>query len=148
MGVVRAFSIKNQWMNLSLYFINFMYKTKNNPINNRVCEWITKKDRLKDNNNPIGGGQKNNKWLANGDNIKTDFIEINKEDFIYLFENKFLGFRINKNNLKGSYKRTDNITYANVTNQENNNNDPSLIYFLKGTNTNDILKYLVSAKII
>ena len=51
---VKAFAIKNQWINFSLYFINFMYKTKKNPGRNKVCGyendkfWIVNKYHLKE----------------------------------------------------------------------------------------------------
>jgi hypothetical protein len=83
---VKGYAIKNQWLNFSIYFTNFIYKTKNNPSNNNVCEWITLKDRLKDNNNPIGAKEINNKFLVNGSVTNTDFIEVNKQDLINFFE--------------------------------------------------------------
>jgi len=158
MGKVKAYAIKNQWINLSLYFLNFMYVLKNKDTNNRVCEHLVKKTRLRDNNNPIGGKVKNNVFLANGDNIKTDFIEINKNDLLVLFEEQKLGFVKEKLSLNGSYKRQNNPgePIKNVTNQERENNDPAIqnwnnsnwFYFLKGLNTKDIIRFLVNSKII
>ena len=158
---IYAFSIKNQWLNMSLYFINFMYKTKRNPRNNEVCNFITVNNRLSDDNRDLGGGQRNTKWLANGASIKTDFIKLDKTDIISFFEQKPTGFslRININELNnpGNYKRkTDNNGESNITNQErfgdnasstvkNNNN---ILYFLKGTNSNDVIRYIISANVI
>jgi len=154
---VKGYAFKNQWLNFSLYFTNFLYKTKNNPNNNKVCEWITLKDRLKDNVNSIGGKEINNKFLVNGDVTNTDFIEINKNDFIDFFRINDLGFQKNIKDLDGNYKRNDNsVNYAdNLTNQERetwdvnsekNNND--ILYFMKGTNVNDIIEYVVNSKIV
>jgi hypothetical protein len=164
MSYVKAFSIKNQWMNLSLYFINFMYKTKRNPSKNRVCEsWIVEKNFLKDNDNPIGGKEKNNKWLAYGEKIQTCFIQIDKTDLIGFFGRPELGFTISSLNLIGKgYKREENLNSSNnllsgnITNQErlgNNGNsstwnDTVSYYFLKGANNNDIIQYLVDSKVI
>jgi hypothetical protein len=161
MGYVKAFAIKNQWINFSLYFINFMYKTKRSDIRNRVCEWIVSKYRLTDNDKPIGGKQKNNKFLANGETFKTDFIEVDKTDLVNFFARNELGYVEKKSNLigKNNYKRANDFQSSltkNITNQERENeisssliyNNEEYYYFLKGTNTNDILKYLASAKII
>jgi hypothetical protein len=159
MGYVKAFAIKNQWINFSLYFVNFMYKVKKNNSRNRVCEWIVSKYRLEDNNKPIGGKQTNNKFLANGETFKTDFIEVDKTDLLNFFTRSELGYVEKKSNLIGKYKRADNLDSSltkNITNQERKNEDSAAAiynneeyyYFLKGTNTNDILKYLVSSKII
>jgi hypothetical protein len=163
---VKAFAIKNQWMNLSLYFINFMYKTKKNPGRNRVCGtddsnrfWIVEKNFLKDNDNPIGGKEKNNKWLAYGEKINTCFIEVNKEDLVTFFEKPQLGFRFSRTDLKGNgYARAENPSTSsnNMTNQERLLDDPasptwndgSSYYFLKGANNNDIFQYLVDSKVI
>ena len=161
MANIYAFSIKNQWLNMSLYFINFMYKTKRNPSKNEVCNSITNKNRLSDDNRDLGGGQRNTKWLANGASIKTDFIKLDKTDIISFFEQKPTGFslRININELNnpGNYKRkTDNNGRSNITNQErfgdnadspvkNNNN---ILYFLKGTNSRDLIRFTISANVI
>ena len=160
---VKAFSIKNQWMNLSLYFINFMYKTKKNDEFSKVCPYITTKSRLTGNDSPIGGKEKNNESLATGDRIKTCFIEINKIDLIGFFKRTELGFTISSLNLIGKgYKREENLTSSNnvssgnITNQERFNNegnsstwnDTVSYYFLKGANNNDIIQYLINSKII
>jgi len=161
MGYVKAFAIKNQWINFSLYFVNFMYKTKKNDSRNRVCEWIVSKYRLEDNDKPLGGKQTNNKFLANGNIFNTDFIEVDKTDLVNFFTRSELGYVEKKSNLigKNNYKRANDFQSSltkNITNQERENeisssaiyNNEDYYYFLKGTNTNDILKYLASAKII
>lgn len=201
----KAYAIKNQWLNMSLYFINFMYNTRKSFItdkilaltsalvldpfvfyyvtykeisqalsyssvnNSNVCSFITLQDRLKDNNNPIGGLQSNTKWLANGVFIQTDIIKMNKTDIINLYEIKEYGFAINKKDRKkdgtlllndyNSFKRQSNFSSSpstNITNQERSNNnsnsttwnDDELVYILKATNNNDILQYLINSKII
>lgn len=171
-----AYAIKDQWINFSLYFTNFMYKTKNKSFRNKVCKFITNKYRLQGNDNPIGGKQKNNIWLAHGDYTKTAFIEVDKSDFIKFYDYKNsklaapfnqveqLGFRVEKVdsqtgniNFQGNYKRSENLdsnSGSNRTNQERNAsnsnvwNDGNSYYFLKGTNDNDIFKYLVESNII
>ena len=163
---LHGYSIKNQWLNFSLYFINFMYKTKNKTFRNKVCKFITNKYRLSDNEEPIGARQKNNKWLANGNYIKTAFVEVDKTDFInfYNYKNPInsqeqLGFRLQSGQFLGNYKRAENPSSSqsqNITNQERLSNDGNSTtwndgtsyYFLKGANTNDIFKYLFEAGIV
>ena len=146
-------------MNLSLYFINFMYKTRSNDAWNQVCNYITNKYRLTGNENPIGGKEKNNQFLAVGDKIQTCFIEIDKTDLIDFFKRPELGFRVEIKDLVGiGYARVENSSTSsnNITNQERlyndaNNptwNDTVSYYFLKGANNNDIMQYLVNSKII
>jgi hypothetical protein len=155
--LISAYAIKNQWMNFSLYFINFMYKTKRNELNNKVCGHIVQPYRLSPNNNPIGGNFTNNQFLANGEKIHTDFIEVNKEDIINFYRQEKIGLKYNKNDLKGEYKRSENPNSnrdTNITNQERKRsesniwNDGVSIYFLRGIINNDILKFLVNTKII
>ena len=153
-----GYTIKNQWLNFSLYFPNFMYKTKRNLSNSKVCPWIiSDKTRLKANSQPIGGKQTNTQFLGDGSTYQTDFIEINKEDLVNVFYNQTivnpldnnsylqLGLRLDINGLKGTYKRD---TTSLNTNQENNNNDPSQYYFVKGIFNNDIIQYLINSKVI
>jgi len=164
-----AYAIKDQWLNFSLYFTNFMYKTKNKTFRNKVCKFITNKYRLSDNENPIGGKQKNNKWLAHGDYTKTTFIEVDKNDFIKFYDYKNpnlippdnnieqLGFRLEKTEFQGNYMRAENTDSSSTTNRTNQERDPlnpnvwndgKSYYFLKGANDNDIFKYLVQSNII
>jgi hypothetical protein len=211
---VFAYSVKNQWINMSLYFINFMYNTKrfnqttfgiifntylkittlgpflfsqlfiknsisssikNQKIsidystlynqlyspddNKNVCSHITKSNRLQDNNDLLGGKERNSKWLASGQDIKTDFIKLDKNDIILFFENFDNGFSIYKNGLNSysNYKRETNPSSSlniNITNQERDDlnatvyNNDNIYYFLKATNNNDIIKYLINTKII
>jgi hypothetical protein len=70
MANVLGFAIKNQWINFTLYFPNFMFKTKRNPTRNKFCDWIIPLngyDRLKSNSQPIGGKQKDTQFLGSGD---------------------------------------------------------------------------------
>jgi hypothetical protein len=158
MAKVLGFAIKNQWINFTLYFPNFMYKTKRNPANNKFCDWIIPLNgysRLNSNLQPIGGKQKDTQFLGDGKHYQTDFVEIDKDDFVNVFYTELFtlnnipylqyGMRIDKSRLKGTYKR-DNTTIN--TNQESSNNDQTQYYFLKGVMNNDILQYLVDSKII
>ncbi len=158
MPKVIGYAIKNQWINFTLYFPNFMYKTKRNPTRSKYCPWIIPSngyDRLKSNTKPIGGGQIDTQFLGNGNTYQTDFIEINKDDFVNIFYNELItsnnisyeqyGMRISKDRLKGTYKRD---TTGENTNQETNNNEPNQYYFLKGIFNNNILQFLVNSKVI
>lgn len=238
MANIYAYAIKNQWINMSLYFVNFMYNTKKpfrdtavgkvlksrafkyfayyyyltqvgfvapwlfiaiganmirgditgdytieyNSIfgpddsyqnSKQVCRYLTTPDRLKDNNDELGGGQKNTKFLANGDFIHTNFIKLDKTDLVKFFENSDNGFSFRRNQLNNPsyYMRHDNFTTPsisqpvagyqynytytnNITNQErdqNNtsiNNDNDEFYFLKATNNNDIVIFTVLSSAI
>lgn len=158
MANIIGYTIKNQWINFSLYFPNFMYKTKRILSNSKVCPWIISDNRrLKSNSQPIGSKQTNTQFLGDGSTYQTDFIEINKEDLINVFYNQSilnpldnnlylqLGLRLDINGLKGTYKRD---TTGINTNQEDNNNEPSQYYFIKGIFNNDIIQYLINSKII
>jgi len=151
------FAFKNQWMNFSIYFQNFVYNT--GAATRRVSTFITTTNYLEDNNRDIGGKQTNTKWLARGTYIKTNFILIDKNDFITFFEQKYdnitqLGFRIKKDKLKGTYLREEipNNYNANQRNQFFNQDNGDEYYFLIGTlndaNPNNVLQYLVDSKII
>jgi hypothetical protein len=119
-GIVSSQGISNNtWLNFTLYFPQFLYRTKRNPDRNKVCDHFTFKERLKDNDKPLGGGFVNTKFLADGEKYKTDFIEVDKEDIVEIFKNtedinKTLYFN-NQNitgyNLKGIYKQTGNMVY-------------------------------------
>lgn len=156
MATVKGYTVKNQWINFSLYFVNFMYKTKRNPNRSKVCPWIIpQKSRLKSNSEPIGGGQRDTQFLGDGNTYQTDFIEINKDDFVNVFYPEIynlnnisylqLGLKITIDKLKGIYKR--NNTGPN-TNQETNSNDPTQYYFLKGVFNNNIIQFLINSKIV
>jgi hypothetical protein len=117
--VINSNGISNAWLNFTLYFPQFLYRTKRKDRRNRVCDHFTFGERLKDNDRPLGGGFVNTKFLANGENYKTDFIEVDKEDIVEIFKNtedtnKLLYFN-NRNitgyNLKGNYKQTNNMIY-------------------------------------
>jgi hypothetical protein len=158
MAKIKAYAIKNQWINFSLYFVNFMYKTKRNPSRSKICSWILPyKDRLKSNQNPIGAGQTDTQFLGNGNHYRTDFIEIDKDDLVNVFFTNQInnlqqyGMRLSKTQLKGTtYKRSATNTGsepANI-NQETSGNDMTQYYFLKGVFNNEIITYLIESKII
>ena len=160
MANVKAHTIKSQWINFSLYFVNFMYKTTRNVQFSRVCSWIIpQKERLKggDSIKPIGANQNDIYFLGNGYNYQTDFIEIDKEDLLNIFFNESYthtngltylqyGMRIDKSRLKGTTYKRSNTAFN--TNQETNDNDPTQYYFLKGVFSNDIIQYLINSKVI
>jgi hypothetical protein len=216
-----AYAIKNQWLNMSVYFINFMYNTSkpfedtlvggllkspifkgvvqilrygplvlnpgglilastefiaaqystdylaswSNVLGKYVCPFIMTPNRLKDNNDLLGGKQRNSKWFANGEYIKTRFIKLDKTDIISFYGNPDNGFAYDKSVLTNAnnYQRKSNNTSGNpnsgkfnITNQERQNNDSAspiwnndnLYYFLKSTNNNDVIKFLIGSGII
>ena len=210
----KAYAIKNQWLNMSLYFINFMYNTKkpfkdtavgkilkskafrysvyvlralpsltfppallfnlaqayaaekisdyvglwgNVSDGKYVCGYITTPDRLKDNNELLGGKQRSTKWLANGDYIKTNFIKLDKTDIVSFFEREDVGFSIEKSQLNSPNNYMRHIyNSGNITNQEREDNNTNssvynnnnIIYFLKGLDYNDVIIYALSTNSI
>lgn len=80
---VRAESFKNQWLNFGLYLPNFLYRTKRRVSKSIVCNWlIPDKVRLKGNREILGGTATSTQWLANGNEYRTDFIELDKADLV------------------------------------------------------------------
>jgi hypothetical protein len=211
----KAYAIKNQWLNMSLYFINFMYTTRKpfretkvgKVVQNRyfrygvylyyffpfilagpggwialatsvlpsvvqaetliefsqfyassyqddsqVCKYLTLVNRLKDNNDQLGAGVTNSKWLANGDYINTNFIKLDKTDIVSFFENLDNGFSLDRTQLNGpnNYMR-HTLNSGNITNQERDplnssiNNNNNIFYFLKGKNNKDIILYSLAS---
>jgi hypothetical protein len=211
----KAYAFKNQWLNMSLYFINFMYNTKKpfketkvgKVFQNRyfrygaylyafypfilsgpggwisfattilpsvvqaetviefsqlyassyfddsqVCKYLTLVNRLKDNNDQLGAGVTNSKWLANGDFINTNFIKLDKTDIVSFFENPDNGFSKDRTQLNGpnNYMRNP-WNSGNITNQERDplnssiNNNNNIFYFLKGKNNKDIILYSLTS---
>jgi hypothetical protein len=160
--ITRFVALKNQWMNFSLYFINFLYNTSLSVGTRQVDFYITTSGDLIDNQQPLGANEINSKWVANGQFINTDFFKVNKEDLLKFFTYEIegirqLGFKIPKAELKGEYPRYNNSNYGPGFN--NNNQTPSYInqdsgdavgecYFLVGQIWNDALRYLVESRII
>ncbi len=139
---IRAFSFRNQWMNFCLYLPQFMYKTKNNPNKNSVCGFLIpdRQNRLKGNNQPIGGDQKDTIWLANGDNFKSAFIKVDKRDLVNMytrFPDKHGLSSVETGPLNGEYRK-DNDTRTIPNN---------IIYFFRGLR-GDCLKFLRSKNIV
>lgn len=156
--------IKNQWLNFSLFFVEFAYNTTNTDWFEAVDTHIMKYNRLRGNqygleDAPLGGaipmGTPNdnnapnsiqglqNAFLANGEAIKTNFIKVNKEDLIkfnniIINNEKQYGFRLPKSELKGDYLRFDNSNYNGQGNYlSNGNNTPTFISQDNGDNVGE-----------
>jgi hypothetical protein len=85
---------ENNWLNFNLYFLQFMYKTRSKSKNNFVCKDIisNKHKQLANNNDSVGGGVKNTKWIPDGSKFKTRIVKVNKSDFIKFFTKQDAGF--------------------------------------------------------
>jgi hypothetical protein len=80
---VRSLSFKNQWLVLSVYFPQFMYKTKKRLSKQKFCRWLVPDvARLRDNDQPLGGSARNTRWLANGNEYQTTFVQVDKHDLV------------------------------------------------------------------
>lgn len=104
------FSLKSQWMNFSLYFINFgtgtylssdsyvYYGVQAVPLrskpNSQVSDGIGAKIKR---NSDIGLNNSTDIvfLLANGQTIKTNFFKVNKEDLLFLYDYKLNATIIN-----------------------------------------------------
>jgi hypothetical protein len=87
-------TFENDWLNFSLYFLQFMYKTRSSGAKNFVCGSIisNKHKQLSDNKDSLGGGESNTKWLVDGSKFKTKVVNVNKVDFVRMFTKKDSGF--------------------------------------------------------
>lgn len=156
--ITRYAALKDQWMNFSLYFINFSYRQNTTFSEDRADGFVVQLDgtinTLDQNNQPLGAGVENTVFVANGSKIKTNFIKVNKEDLLkfrdYKINNKTqLGFRLPKSELKGSYLRNNLKTFDNQSNGESTqymNQDLGDTvgerYFLIGQMSNNCIEYL------
>jgi len=155
------FAIKNQWMNFSIYFINFEYRQDASLIypirvdSDIVPETDADVNFLDHNTMPLGGGQYDSRFLANGVTINTTFFKVDKEDLFKFADYRInnvtqLGFRIPKSQLKGSYPRYNNSNYGLSGTQtpswlnQDNGDDVSERYFLIGQMNNNCIQYLFS----
>lgn len=81
--IIQTGSFKNQWLNFTLYLPNLIFLAKRNPDNSRACQWLVPGvERLLANEQPLGGVEVNTQFLANGNEYRTGFVEINKSDLI------------------------------------------------------------------
>lgn len=129
-------TFENNWLNGSLYFMNIGYVTKKKITKDVACEYLVSNNRvninnkmenvvnIRDNKNPLGANLFNNKLYTNSLNFPTEFIKLNKSDYVD-FYSKFdrNGIARDKFNL-------------NESNLYKTNND--LYYFYKGLNSNFI----------
>lgn len=143
---IRTISFKNQWLNFCLYMPQFMYKTKRKPSKNDVCPFIIadKQNRLKGNNQPIGGGQIDTIFLANGNNYMTSFIDVDKRDLVNMYER--LG---NKHGFTSRDLPTlHGLGYKSEYNPINNRDQNGIFHFFRGLRNADCLRFLRDKNII
>lgn len=138
-------SFRNQWLNFSLYFIQFKYLTKRNLAKSKYCSFLLNlRERLRRNDNPIGGREKSNQYLINGDYFKTDFITVDKRDILKMLTEypEVKGYTYIPSELHGKYKSKNTDTNNNI---ENNN---LVKTFYRGLGNADCLSFLVKSNII
>lgn len=138
-------SFRNQWLNFSLYFIQFKYLTKRNISKSKYCAFILNlRERLRKNDNPIGGREKSNQYLINGKYFKTDFITVDKRDILKMITEypEVKGYTYAPAHLYGDYKSKD----INTNNNMPNNNLVKTFY--RGLGSSDCLHFLVKSNII
>lgn len=142
-------SFRNQWLNFTLYFLQFKYRTKKDPEKSKFCAFLlSERDRLKKNDKPIGGNQRSTQFLANGKYFKTDFIQVDKQDLLRMMYDypEIKGYSYRESELRGTYRSKE-------TNTDNKldgvNPAPSGIkHFFRGLYEADCLQFLVKAGII
>lgn len=138
-------SFRNQWLNFSLYFVQFKYLTKRDLSRSKFCSFLLGlRERLRRNDNPIGGRVRSNQFLANGNYFKTDFITVDKGDILQMLTDypEVKGYTYAPKELNGSYKSKDTFTNNNISNN-------SLVKtFYRGLGDADCLQFLVKMNII
>jgi hypothetical protein len=143
---VQVNSFRDQWMNGCLYLLQFMYMTKNNQEKNRSCGYIVpdKYTRLEDNEQPIGGAEKNTIFLANGNNFQTAFIKVDKTDLVNMYTT-----------LNGAHGFTSDTiapvrgtSYQARYNSYNNKDRSGLLHFFTGLAGANFLQFLRTKNII
>lgn len=139
-------SFKNQWINFGLYLPQFMYKTKRKARKNDVCTFIVadKTNRLKGNTQPIGGVATNTQFLANGDNYKTDFIQVDKRDLVNMYELLATKHGFTSDELPALFGTDYKAEYS----TSNNKDKPGIYYFFRGLLQADCLRFLREKNII
>ena len=105
-GVNENFNLfRGAWLNFTLYTINASFKKKYGRRRKDLAycsSLIINEQRLKDNNEKLGGSAVNTKFMANSINIQTQFIQLNKDDIIELQSRIEKGFT-SPTFLKSSY---------------------------------------------
>jgi len=129
-------TFENEWLNGSLYFMNIGYKIKKRITKDVACTYLvsinneTKTVNIRDNKNPLGGNLINNKLYINSFNFPTEFVKLNKYDYVDLF-----------NLSDKSGVAVDNYD-LNESNLYETNSEKT--YFYKGLNTDFIKTNLYS----
>lgn len=124
---------RDGWLKFTVYFVNIGYtkKYKNGYGGNYnkyvYCTYLTTEEKLTDNLNSIGGDKFNTVGFLNSQYIQSDFIQVDKKDFIYFIENSALGFSDKPNNDSGVNFYIPNGIYKNAPN-----------YFYKGKNVDSL----------
>lgn len=143
----QAGSFKNQWLNFVLYLPNLIYIRKNSERKSRWCRWLVPGfERLRRNDESIGGKETDTSFLANGNEYRTAFIEIDKTDLLTMlrtFPHKH-GYSTNVlPALLGVYKNDDNSVAQGATLDQ-----PGRRYFYRGLGSSDVLKMLVDWNVL
>jgi hypothetical protein len=138
-------SFRNQWLNFSLYFIQFKYLSKRDLARSKYCSFLLNlRERLRRNDNPLGGRARSNQFLVNGEYFKTDFITVNKEDMLQMIADypQVKGYSYAPATLKGVYKSKDSYTNNNMQ------GSGAVKTFYRGLGNADCLQFLVRMNII
>ena len=138
-------SFRNQWLNFSLYFVQFKYLSKRDLARSKFCSFLLGlKERLRRNDNPLGGRARSNQFLVNGKYFKTDFVTVDKTDVLKMIADypEIKGYSYAPTALQGTYKSKDSYTNNNIPNN-------SLVKtFYRGLGDADCLQFLVRMNII
>ncbi len=134
------FDFADEYVNFNLYFLTFTYRTKKNQSKTKVCTFIINRDLMSSDANslPIGENIYSARFFANGFYFKTNFIDVNKDDIISIYEKSIItGKNVTTGaglTLKGYYPRK-------------NMNSPIIRFFL-GLHTANIIEYLYNKSLI
>jgi hypothetical protein len=129
---------KDEWLNLNLFFPQYLYKTKRKSSSNLASDFLiaSKKTQLKDNSDVLGGKGRNSKSMLHGGNFPTKFVEVNPNDFVWFYAKLDTGF----------HSLNTQITAESIDNYASSNESDKK-YFYKGF-FNDSTRYLVKKDVI
>jgi hypothetical protein len=115
--VINIQTFENEWLNFCLYFPQYQYKILSLDGMEFGSQMVVgnKFHQVIDNQNIIGGNEKNSKGMLNGSYFQTAFVKVDKRDFIHFYAKEDHGFTSRYLPLKGdtlpNYKSNGDIKY-------------------------------------
>ena len=101
----------NEWLNGSLFFPQVGYRRRIGKNNDYACTTLLGNPvRTRDDSNPLGGSDTNSRFILNGSNFQTNFIQLNKDDLSFILAPQTDVYRgVILNDATGTYMNTNNL---------------------------------------